>query len=125
MLIVVFLVVKGISFVAKAIIFQDYYISSDTNEVTLYEYDKENQIMTDVNKIYRGTKVKSNDKTKTIEDIKYTEIKIDNKVFYVKKNSLVKNENKIVKETIKYVRTSVTVYKNETESKILSTPSWS
>lgn len=120
MLIVVFLITKGINFTAKAIIFQDYYISSDTNEVTLYEYDEESQIMTDVNKIYRGTKVKSNDKTKTIEDINYTEIKLDDKLYYVKENVLVKNEEEIVKETTKYVRTSVTVYKNEIESKILS-----
>ena len=120
MLIVVFLITKGINFTAKVIIFQDYYISSDTNEVTLYEYDEESQIMTDVNKIYRGIKVKSNDKTKTIGDINYTEIKLDDKLYYVKENVLVKNEEEIVKETTKYVRTSVTVYKNEIESKILS-----
>ena len=45
---------------------------------------------------------------------------IDDKTYYIKENILVKEEKDVVKETTKYVRTSVTVYKNETESKIKS-----
>ena len=127
LLIVIFLLIIGIFGVTKlfntatkAIILNDYYISSDNNEVVLYKYDKENEIMTDIDNIYRGTKIKSNNNTKTIGDINYKEIKIDEEVYYVKEGILVKHKDEIVKETTKYVRTSVTVYQNETESKIES-----
>lgn len=111
---------KTLDFTTKTIIFNDYYISSNTNQVTLYQYDEENKIMTDIDNIYRGTKVKSNDSIKTIDDINYVEIKLEEEIYYVKENILVKQEDEVVKETTKYVRTSVTVYKNETESKIES-----
>lgn len=111
---------KTLDFTTKAIIFNDYYISSDINQVTLYQYDEESEIMTDIDTIYRGAKVKSNDSIKTIGDINYIEIKYNEEVYYLKENILVKTEDEIVKETTKYVRTSVTVYKNETESKIES-----
>ena len=32
---------KTLDFTTKAIIFNDYYISSDINQVTLYQYDEE------------------------------------------------------------------------------------
>jgi len=117
---VVFGIYKTLDFTTKSIIFNDYYISSDINQVTLYQYDEESEIMTDIDTIYRGTKVKSNDSIKTIGNINYVEIKYNEEVYYIKENILVKTEDEIVKETTKYVRTSVTVYKNETESKIES-----
>ena len=116
----IFGVTKLFKTATKNIIFNDYYISSDNNEVVLYTYDEENEVMTDIDNVYRGIKVKSNDNIKTIGDINYTEIKLEEEVYYVKEGTLVKNEDDVVKETTKYVRTSVTVYKNETESKIES-----
>lgn len=104
----------------KSIIYNDYYISSDTNQVTLYTYDEESKMMIDNNDIYRGTKVSSNYKIKTVADVNYIEIKHNEDVYYIKENILVENESEVVKETTKYIRTSVTVYKNETESKIES-----
>lgn len=100
--------------------FNDYYISSENNKITLYTYDEEAKIMTDIDTIYRGTEVKSNDKIITIGDVNYTEIKLNDQKYYVKENSLVKDKQDIIKETNKYVRTSVTVYKNEIDSKISS-----
>jgi len=100
--------------------FDNYYIASDINKISLYTYDKEQKVMSEIDTIYRGTKVKSNKKNITVGDIKYTEIKLENKKYYVKENVLVENKKDTVKETTKYVRTSVTVYKNETESKIAS-----
>ena len=124
LLILIVLIIFGLSkILSKAkevIIFKDYYLSSDSNEITLYTFDEENEIMTELEQIYRGTQVSSNDKTKTIADTTYTEIKLNDNVYYVKKDNLVSNEKKAVKETTKYVRTSITVYKNETESKIES-----
>jgi len=111
---------KGINIVKENIVFNDYYMSSDINEITLYTFDEETKLMTDIDKVYRGKKVKSNDKIKTIAEINYIEVMLDDKTYYVNEDKLVKDEKDIVKETTKYVRTSVTVYKNETESKILS-----
>ena len=113
-------ITKALDLTKKTIIFNDYYIASDTNEVVLYTYDEEKQTMTDIDKIYRGTKIKSNDNTKTIGDITYIEIKLDDNKYYVKENVLVESKTEVVKETTKYVRTSVTVYKNEKDSKISS-----
>ena len=111
---------NGLNITKEIIVFNDYYISSDTNEIILYTFDEENELMTDIDKIYRGIKVESNDKTKTIGDITYTEISLDNQIYYVKEGTLTRSKEDIVKETTKYVRTSVTVYKNEKDSKILS-----
>jgi len=111
---------KTLDFTTKVIKFNDYYISSDTNQVTLYIYDEESEIMTNIDMIYRGTQVKSNDSVKNIGDINYIEIKIEEETYYIKEDQLVKTKDEVVKETTKYVRTSVTVYKNETESKIES-----
>lgn len=104
----------------KIIVYKDYYLSSDSNEVVLYSYDEENNIMVDEDKIYRGRKIISNDNTKTIGENVYTKIKLDDKEYYVKSNVLVNTEKEVVKEKNKYVRTSVTVYKNEKDSKISS-----
>jgi len=107
-------------FTTKAIVFKDFYLSSDTNEITLFVYDEEDNIMSEIDTIYRGTKVKSNKDIMTIGDINYTEIKIDDEKYYVKEDILVSSSKEVVKERTKYVRTSVTVYKNETDSKIES-----
>ena len=113
-------IVKLLTYATKTISFNNYYISSDTNKVSLYQYDEENKIMKEEDTIYRGTSIESNDSIKTIEDINYKEIKLNDKVYYVKENVLVKSKEEIIKETTMYVRTSVTVYKNEIDSKINS-----
>lgn len=112
--------VKILKLANKVIVYKEYYLSSDSNEVVLYSYDEDNDIMVDVDKIYRGRKIVSNDNTKTIGENVYTKIKLDDKEYYVKSNVLVNTEREVVKEKNKYVRTSVTVYKNEKDSKISS-----
>ena len=118
--ILIFCIFKIFDFARKAIIFKNFYISSDTNEIVLYTYDEEDKIMTEIETMYRGVQVKSNEKIMTIGDIKYIEIKVDNEKYYIKENLLVESPEEVVKETVKYVRTSVTVYKNEKDSKIAS-----
>ena len=112
--------VKILKLANKIVVYKEYYLSSDSNEVVLYSYDEDNNIMADVDKIYRGRKIVSNDNTKTIGENVYTKIKLDDKEYYVKSNVLVNTEKEVVKEKNKYVRTSVTVYKNEKDSKISS-----
>lgn len=120
LIMVVFGIKIGFSLIKEEVIFKDFYLSSDTNKIALYTYDKEDKIMSEIDTIYRGTKIESNEKIKTIGDINYIEIKLDDQIYYVKDHVLVESEKEVVKEETKYVRTSVTVYKNETESKIAS-----
>ena len=107
-------------FTKETVVFNDFYLASDTNQITIYTFDEENKIMTEIDKKYRGTKVQSNENNKTIGDINYIEIKENEEIYYVKEGTLVISDKEVVKEEIKYVRTSVTVYVNETESKIKS-----
>lgn len=116
-LIFIIKLVKGVS---KEIIFDKYYIASSINTVDIYRYDSDTDTMVDVDKVYRGKEVLSNNKIMKIGDISYIEIRIDKDTFYVKDGSLVLNKDDVVKEDTKYVRTSVTVYKNEKDSKINS-----
>ena len=103
------------------IINKDYYLSSNINTIKTYLYNEETKEMEENDEpLYRGTKVKSHDKIKTIEDIDYVEINLNDNSYYVIKDNLTEDENKIVTEKEKYVRTSVTVYKNEKDSKIAS-----
>ena len=115
-----FLINKGFKNIKETIVLNDYYIASDSNKITIYSLNEETGLMEETDNMLRGTKVKSNDKTINDENIKYIEIVFDDKIYYVEDGILVKNEKDVVKETIKYVRTSVTVYKNEKDSKILS-----
>ena len=104
------------------IVINDYYLASTVNTIEVYNYDEENdkmELITD-EEFYRGTKVKSNNKSKTIDEEKYIRINIGDNDYYVKEEVLTKDKNKIVLEKEKFVRTSVTVYKNEEDSKIES-----
>lgn len=127
-LILIFLLIIAIfglklafSLAKETIVLKDFYLASDVNEITLYNYDEETNTMSEGESIYRGLKIKSNEKTKTIGDINYIEIKLDDdKVYYIKEDKMTENEKDVIQEEIKYVRTSVTVYKNEKDSKIES-----
>lgn len=123
-LLLIIVIVIGISKLLKsspvAIANKTYYLASTTNHVLVYSYDKENDKMEEGKEYARGTKVKSKDKTITIGDIEYKEITIDETTYYIPEAYLVKEENKVVQETTKYVRTSVTVYENEKDYKINS-----
>ncbi len=99
---------------------KEYYLSSNNNKVDTYIYNSETEEMEKADSLTRGTKVKSNDKKKTINEINYIEIKNEDKTYYIKEENLTEDKNNIVTEKEKYVRTSVTVYKNEKDSKIES-----
>ena len=122
LLVIAFSIYKLICFAKNniKIITKDYYLSSSINEIQTYKYNEDTKKMDDGEKLYRGTKVKSHDKIKTIDDVEYTEVFIDDTSYYLKNDNLTTDKDKIVTETEKYVRTSVTVYKNEKDSKIAS-----
>lgn len=101
----------------------DKYLASSNNTVELYidTIDEDgNEIIKKIDEVSRGTKISTDEKTTTYENNTYTKIKYNNKDYYVLSTELVDKENEVVQEKQKFVRTSVTVYKNEQDSKIES-----
>ncbi len=117
-----FALTKVLNFAKNSIkiITKEYYLSSNINEIDLYTYNDETKQMDKDSTMVRGNKVKSHDNTKTIDETNYIEILKDDKKYYIKEDNLTKDKNNIVTEKEKYVRTSVTVYKNGEDSKIAS-----
>ena len=113
-------IIKILEITSKKIITKEYYIASNTNEVNTYSYDEETKEMKELSKITRGKKVTSHDKLKTVEDVNYIEVNEGDNSFFIKEENLTNEKNEVVTEKEKYVRTSVTVYKNEKDSKIAS-----
>ena len=118
LIIIILIAYKGFNYTRDIIVYDDYYLAANINEVTLYSFDQENEIMTDFDKVARGKKVTTNNKDKVVGGITYKEIKLGGDIFYVLDGMLSALEKDVVKEKIKYVRTSVTVYQNENDSKI-------
>lgn len=101
----------------------DKYLASENNVVSIYEYSKNEDGTEVLNKsedITRGTKISTKNDKFTYEEKEYTLINYNDKEYYVLTNELVDNEKDVVLEKNKFVRTSVTVYKNEVDSKIES-----
>lgn len=95
------------------------YLAGDTNKVTTYIMDEDNSLKEN-SELVRGKKVIYSGKKVNMNDNEYLLIKFDNKEYYVNVKQLVKNVKDVVLEKERYVRTSVTVYENETDSKIAS-----
>ena len=95
------------------------YLAGDTNKVTTYIMDEDNSLKEN-SELVRGKKVIYYGKKVNMNDNEYLLIKFDNKEYYVNAKQLVKNVKDVVLEKERYVRTSVTVYENETDSKIAS-----
>lgn len=101
----------------------DKYLASENNVVSIYEYSKNEDGTEVLNKsedITRGTKISTKNDKFTYEEKEYILINYNDKEYYVLTNELVDNGKDVVLEKNKFVRTSVTVYKNEVDSKIES-----
>lgn len=101
----------------------DKYLASENNVVSIYEYSKNEDGTEVLNKsedITRGTKISTKNDKFTYEEKEYTLINYNDKEYYVLTNELADNNRDIVLEKNRFVRTSVTVYKNEVDSKIES-----
>ena len=101
----------------------DKYLASENNVVSIYEYSKNEdgtEVLNKFEDITRGTKICTKNDKFTYEEKEYTLINYNDKEYYVLSNELVDNEKDVVLEKNKFVRTSVTVYKNEVDSKIES-----
>lgn len=95
------------------------YLASDNNKVTTYIMDEDNSFKEN-SELVRGKKVIYSGKKVNMNDNEYLLIEFDNKEYYVNAKQLVKNVKDVVLEKERYIRTSVTVYENETDSKIAS-----
>ena len=95
------------------------YLAGDTNKVTTYIMDEDNSLKEN-SELVRGKKVIYSGKKVNMNDNEYLLIEFDNKEYYVNAKQLVKSVKDVVLEKERYVRTSVTVYENETDSNIAS-----
>jgi len=100
------------------------YLASDITTVDLFNYTeatKESQAVISLdNSVIRGAKVSTKGDTVLVDEVNYTLITYNDIEYYVNSLDLVDNEKDVVLEKDKFVRTSVTVYKNEVDSKIES-----
>ena len=110
-----FVIGKGSKIISKDIM----YLASSNNMIKLYIQDEDGKLKEDKD-LVRGTKVDSYKDTINDNDKEYVKIEYDKNIYYVSTDNLVKNENDVVQEKIKYVRTSGTVYQNSEDSKIES-----
>ena len=85
----------------------------------IYSMDEDDKLSVK-EEVIRGTKVVSLNKEITYEEKSYTEILYNDSKYYVLSDNLVNDKKDVVLEEVKYVRTSVTVYENESDSDILS-----
>lgn len=111
----VFFLIKGIAKISVKS--KNMYISSTTNTIATYVLDEKENLIESEN-LVRGTKVKSKDKIITKEEAEYNEFIYQEKKYYIKKGSLVENKDDVVLEKERYVRTPVTIYENEKDTKI-------
>ena len=122
-LVLVVSIVIGVIYLVKtggyAINKSNMYLASETSSVKFYVLDEEDNLNTN-DDIVRGTKVISYNKEIVKDNVSYTEVEYEGNKYYVLSDILVTNERDVVLEDVKYVRTSVTVYENETDSKIES-----
>ena len=110
-----FIIGKGSKIISKDVM----YLASSDNMIKLYIQDEDGKLKEDKD-LVRGTKVDSYKDTINDNDKEYVKIEYNKNIYYVSTDNLVKNENDVVQEKIKYVRTSVTVYQNSEDSKIES-----
>ena len=92
----------------------DMYTSSASVEVTLY--DKE---YNEVGNTKRGTKLSASVKTFNKDEKEYKLVNYDGEEYYILSNNLVSEYKDSIKEDTMYVRTPVTVYKNDNTPDIL------
>lgn len=95
------------------------FLAGTTSTVELFIMDEEGNLQSS-KELVRGTKVIDINKKITYEEKEYCEIEYEKNNYYVNSINLVKDEKQVILEKNKFVRTSVTVYENETDSKIAS-----
>ncbi len=106
-------IINGTKNVISNIVSENMYLSSIDSTVELYSDD-----FTVVENIARGTLVNTYNEVEH-DETTYKKIKYNKHDYYVKKESLTKSIDDVVKEEKVYVRTPVTVYENSDDIKII------
>ena len=106
-------IINGTKNVISNIVSENMYLSSIDSTVELYSDD-----FTVVENIARGTLVNTYNEVEH-DETTYKKIKYNKHDYYVKKESLTKSIDNVVKEEKVYVRTPVTVYENSDDIKII------
>ncbi|MBQ8192756.1 MAG: hypothetical protein IJZ46_01615 [Bacilli bacterium] len=112
----VFIISKGGNLVEKK---ETMYIASNSNMVSLFILNEEDNLSSD-SELVRGTEVISFEENVMYDEEEYTKIEYEEKEYYVDSDNIVNDKSDVVLEKSKFVRTSVTVYENETDSDIAS-----
>lgn len=120
LILAVLVVLIGLSFVLKKGSKEEdktnkSYVASETLKVKLYDEEKNESI-----EIVRGSEVTAYKYKEKVDDIIYIKIKYDNKFYLINQDNLTNDKNNIIKEKEMFVRTNLTIYKDESSSKILS-----
>ena len=96
------------------------FLASNVYEVVLYDYDKENQNITENKKVARGLEVKAKmDEQITVEEKKYIPITLDKENYYVLDSALVNTKKEAVLEKVIYVRTPASILESIDDPKIV------
>ena len=106
-------IINGTKNVISNIVSENMYLSSIDSIVELYSDD-----FTVVENIARGTLVNTYNEVEH-DETTYKKIKYNKHDYYVKKESLTKSIDDVVKEEKVYVRTPVTIYENSDDIKII------
>lgn len=106
-------IINGTKNVISNIVSENMYLSSIDSTVELYSDD-----FTVVEYIARGTLVNTYNEVEH-DETTYKKIKYNKHDYYVKKESLTRSIDDVVKEEKVYVRTPVTVYENSDDIKII------
>lgn len=98
----------------EVIVKNDMFLASSEYKIKAHSLDKTVSI-----EIPRGTKVEVYEKTVTEEEKEYNKILYNEVDYLIDLNQTVLEKKDVVRETILYVRTPVTVYKNDKDNSIL------
>lgn len=90
------------------------YITSNTNKVSLYDESLKEQ-----STISRGSKIQVNENKRHKEDKNYYQITVNKKPYYVNKENITSDNNKLIKEERVFVRTPTVLLNNYNDIKII------
>ncbi|MDO4963764.1 MAG: putative glycoside hydrolase [bacterium] len=114
-LIISFILGYKFLFKEKDTVINTSYAASETLEIPLYDLEYKEAL-----NIKRGTKLTVYKFKEKREDKIYVKVKYNDKFYMINEDDLTTNKDGIVKEKELYVRTPLTVYKDDVSSKILS-----
>ena len=97
------------------------YLGSSATSIPYYEYNEaENRLIKSSNSLPRGILVTDLNTTYSENSNEYAMIEYNGNTYYVNRSALVDSPNQVIQEKQVWVRTSATVYENETGAEIAS-----